>query len=593
MKASLRFLAGGISGLLVAGLAAAPATAAPATAAAAPAAADRTSAAEARRVDRVPTPELDWYACYDWAECTTVELPLDYDRPNGPTTEIALLRVKARDQANKIGSLFLNPGGPGGSGTSIALSAPFFLGSEVVDKFDLVGFDPRGIANSDNVKCFKNTREQTEKLAGMNVFFPYTPEEEAAYIASARELGKSCSSTGKPLSGSMSTAEVARDMDVLRRAVGDDKLSFLGFSYGSALGQYYANMFPDRFRAITVDGVIDPTKWVGNQQTKDQTLDDRLRSADGAYKALVEMFKRCDAAGPELCSFAGHFAADFELIASRLRAAPVQLEDEAGVYYFRYSDFVGTALGALYDAYGYEYLTFVVEDLLVLTDPETPEARRTAAKKSLAERLAGHGQRPGRDFPYYNDLEASAAVICTDGLHPKDAALWPALTAKADQRAPYFGRAWGWGDAQCARKTWTVEDEDAYRGPFNRRTEAPVLVVGNYWDPATNYNDAVSSAALLPNSRLLSSDSWGHTAYGTSECVTGAVDEYLLRGTLPARDTLCVGDVQPFQPLPEETRRGVATQTRTDRAPAELTEVAKLGPPAGEPKLLPPVVALR
>ena len=146
----------------------------------------------------------------------------------------------------------------------------------------------------------------------------------------------------------------------------------------------------------------------------------------------------------------------------------------------------------------------------------------------------------------------------------------------------------------CARKTWTVQDEDAYRGPFNQRTAAPVLVVGNYWDPATNYDDAVSSAALLPNSRLLSSDSWGHTAYGTSACVTGAVDEYLLRGTLPAKGTVCVGDVQPFQPAPEETQRRAATQTRTERAPTELSEVAKLGPPAaGEPKLLPPVVALR
>jgi pimeloyl-ACP methyl ester carboxylesterase len=589
MRASRRFLTAGVSALVLAGLVVAPAT----TAAAAPAA-DRTSAAEAARVDRVPAPVLDWYSCYDYAECTTVDLPLDYDKPTGPTTEIALLRVKARDQQNKIGSLFLNPGGPGGSGTSIALSAPFFLGAEVVDKFDLVGFDPRGIANSANVHCFANVREQTEKMRGMNVFFPYGAEEENPYIASARELGKSCSTTGKPLSGSMSTAEVARDMDVLRRAVGDDKLSFLGFSYGSALGQYYANMFPDRFRAITVDGVINPTGWVGNQQTKDLTLDDRLRSADGAYKALVEIFERCDAAGEELCALAGRFAADFETVADRLRAAPIEFEDPAGVYYFRYSDFIGYALSELYYVDGSEFLVYLVQDLLVLTDPEAPAERRAAAQKSLADRLAEHGQRPGRDFPYYNDIEASSSVICTDGLHPKDAALWPQLTAAADQRAPYFGRAWGWGDVMCARDTWTVGDEDAYRGPFNRRTEAPVLVVGNYWDPATNYNDAVSSAALLPNSRLLSSDSWGHTAYGTSACVNNAVDEYLLRGTLPAEGTACVGDIQPYQPQPEETLRGAATENRTERAPTELSEVAKLDPPAaGEPKLLPPVVALR
>ncbi|MEV6630718.1 alpha/beta hydrolase [Actinoplanes sp. NPDC051470] len=580
MRATHRFLAGGIAGLLITGLAAVPASAA-----AAPAA-DRTSAAEARRVDRVPTPQLDWYSCYEWAECETVDLPLDYDRPNGPTTEVAVLRVKARDQEHKIGSLFLNPGGPGGSGTSIALSSPFFLGSELLDKFDIVGFDPRGIASSDNVKCFKNTQEQTEKLRGMNVLFPYTPEEEAAYIASAKELGKACSTTGKKLAGATSTAEVARDMDVLRRAVGDEKLSYLGFSYGTALGQYYANMFPDRFRAITVDGVIDPTKWTGDQQTKDQTLDDRLRSADGAYKALTEIFQRCDAGGEEQCAEAGRFAADFELVADRLRAEPLELEDAAGKYYFRYSDLVNTALSMLYGPYGYEDLVFMTQDLLGLTDPDASDQTAAAARKRLTSRLDGRG----RDFPYYNGAEASSAVICTDGVHPQDAALWPALTAAADERAPYFGRAWGWGDATCAGNTWTVQDEDAYRGPFTKRTAAPVLVVGNYWDPATNYNDAVASAALLPNSRLLSSDSWGHTAYGTSACATGAVDQYLLTGALPAEGTLCVGDVQPFQAATAKAR-GTA---RTERVPADLASVAKLTPPAaGEAKLLPPVVRLR
>jgi pimeloyl-ACP methyl ester carboxylesterase len=593
MRAYVRFLAGSISGLVLAGPAAvpiaAPAAAAPATTAAG---ADRTSAAEARRVDRVPTPKLDWYSCYDYAECATVDLPLDYDKPNGPSTEIALLRVKARDQKNKIGSLFLNPGGPGGSGASIALAAPYFLSRELVQRFDLVGFDPRGIAASGQVTCFRNIREQTEKLAGMNAFFPYGKSEESAYIASARKLGKACSTTGKARSGSMSTAEAARDMEVLRRAVGDPKLTFLGFSYGTALGQYYANMFPDRFRAITIDGVLNPVSWVGTKQP-DVTLDDRLRSADGAYRALAEMFKRCDAAGTELCPLAGRFAADFALVADRMRAAPVELEDGAGVYYFRYSDFVGTALSILFGADAADFMVFVVQELLTLTDPKAPPASRSAARKRLSDRLAEYGQRPGRDFPYYNDLEASAGVLCTDGAHPANVADWRGLTAKADRRAPYFGRAWGWSDAMCARKTWTVRDEDAYRGPFNRSTAAPVLVVGNYWDPATNYDDAVSSAALLPNSRLLSSDSWGHTAYGTSACATGAVDEYLLRGALPAKGTLCVGDAQPFQRRPAETRRATAT-VRTERAPTELSEVAKLAPPTdGEPKLLPPVRPLR
>lgn len=599
MSAYLRFLTGGIAGIAVAGMLAGPAVAAPPTRnpLAAPAAAtaktDQTSLAEARRVDRVPTPKLDWYPCYDYAECATARLPLDYDKPNGPTVEIAVLRVKAKDQKRKIGSVFLNPGGPGGSGTAIALAAPYFASGEMLDRFDIVGFDPRGIAYSDQVRCFRTLKEQASALAGMNVFFPYSKAEERDYIASARRQGKACSTTGRPLSGSMSTAEVARDMDVLRRAVGDRKLTYLGFSYGTALGQYYANMFPDRIRALAIDGVLNPVSWVGTRKTQDVLLDDRLRSADGADKALREIFVRCDRAGTELCPLAGHAARDFDLVARRLKANPLVIEDPTGEFVFSYAAFVGNALGMLYDPYGYDMIVQMTADLLVLTDPDaaTTAAERATARRGLAARLAKTRlQTPGRDFPYDNGLDALSGVLCTDSLHPKDAALWPKLTAQADRRAPYFGRAWGWSSAMCARNSWTVQDEDAYRGPFNRRTSAPVLVVGNYWDPATNYNDAVSSAALLPNSRLLSSDSWGHTAYGTSACVTGAVDQYLLRGVLPAKGAVCVGDVQPF--ATSQDQRRTADAARTQRPATTLSGVAEQGlPAAGDPKQLPPVVA--
>ncbi|MGH3238960.1 MAG: alpha/beta hydrolase, partial [Spirillospora sp.] len=187
----------------------------------------------------------------------------------------------------------------------------------------------------------------------------------------------------------------------------------------------------------------------------------------------------------------------------------------------------------------------------------------------------------GRDFPYDNGLEAFSGVTCTDGLHPKNAGQWPALTAASDKRAPYFGRAWGWSSVQCARDSWTVRDEDAYTGPFNRRTNAPVLFVGNYYDPATNYNDAVSSSKLLPGSRLISSNSWGHTAYGTSACVTNAVDAYLVGGTLPPAGTLCVGDIQPFEEEPE-----LALDTR---GPVDASAMAARPSAASKPTELPPV----
>ncbi|MFI7523689.1 alpha/beta hydrolase [Micromonospora globbae] len=579
--------AAGVVGTLLAGSAVAPAAAAPTLSGwGRPVVTDRTSPQEARRVDRVPTPDLDWYACYDYAECATVRLPLDYDRPHGATTEVALLRVKARDQQHRIGSLFVNPGGPGGSGTSMALAAPYFLGDELLDRFDIVGVDPRGVASSEQVRCFASVKDQTRAYAGLNVAFPWTKAEEKAYVASSKAVGRGCSTTGRPLSGAMSTAEVARDMDVLRRAVGDRKLTYLGFSYGSILGQYYANMFPDRVRALVIDGVLDATTWVGRGKGRNLLQEDRMRSAQGAYRALSEILTRCDAAGPAACPVAGDAAGTYDLVAKRLRAKPVVIEDpDLGEVTIRYSDFVAATLNALYDPYGYQQVVAITAELLVLTDPAAAAPARERARAAVT-RLAAEARQQARryDFPYDNGLETFLGVDCTDANHPRDAASWPARAARADARDPYFGRAWAWATSPCARDTWTVRDEDAYTGPFDRRTSAPVLVVGNYWDPATNYRGAVSTAALLPNSRLLSSDSWGHTAYGTSACATGAVDAYLLRGTLPAKDTVCTGDAQPFA---EPT-----DAPAVDRAEAAKRTLAEQGAPRrGEPKRLPPVVA--
>ncbi|MFI9642885.1 alpha/beta hydrolase [Micromonospora sp. NPDC051925] len=577
--------AAGIAGIVLAGTAVVPAAAAPGSPHTLPLTSDRTSVAEARRVDSVPTPKLGWYACYDYAECATVRLPLDYDKPKGPTTEVALLRVKARDRQARIGSLFLNPGGPGGSGTDIALAAPYFLGDDLLDRFDIVGVDPRGVAASSNVKCFPSVREQTRAYAGLNVAFPWTKDEEKAYLKSAKAVGQGCSTTGRPLTSAMSTAEVARDMDVLRRAVGDKKLSYLGFSYGTALGQYYANMFPDRVRAVVVDGVLNPNAWVGQGKARDQLQETRLRSADGAYRALREILVRCGKAGPAACSLAsGDPLASYELVAKRLRKKPVVIDDpDAGSFTVSYADFVGASLSALYSPYGWEPIVDSTERLLTITDPQSASPARLAEARAALGRLAVQAREQRRfDFPYNNGLETFLGVDCTDAYHPEKLADWSALSAQEDKRAPYFGRLWAWATAPCARDAWTVRDTDAWTGPFDRRTAAPVLVVGNYWDPATNYQGAVTSAQLLPNSRLLSSDSWGHTAYGTSACATGAIDAYLLRGVLPAKGTVCVGDDQPFVETPEPAERAVASKSALTAA----------GLPArGERKRLPPVVA--
>lgn len=505
-------------------------------------------------MDAIATPKLSWYRCYDTAECATVKVPRDYDKPKGAKVELALLRVKARDQKNKIGSLFVNPGGPGGSATEIAYYSPELLSPKLLDRFDVVGMDPRGIAFSDNVTCL-SPRTQDDALEGYRAAFPLGSAQEKAWIASDRALGRACSKDS--LAKSMSTAEVARDMELMRRAVGDKRLSFLGFSYGSYLGQVYANMFPNRFRAVAVDGVLDPVAWAGDRGNADQPLELRLDSAVGAHKALREILLRCDRAGGATCRFAaGDPLANLRLIADRLRAAPLVIEDEefGESFTFTYQDMVATMLGMLYDPAGYEYIVDMLADLYVLSEPPAPSARTASSRQAdaAADLAAVHrevteqGSRPRWGFPYDNNLDAFASVTCTDSRETTRSKQFPAYAAQADERAPYFGRAWLWTSSVCADDAFPGDDEDAYTGPFSTRTGAPVLYVGNYYDPATSYTGAVSAAKRMPNSRLLTSDSFGHTAYGTSACTTDAVDAYLLKATLPPVGKVCVGEVQPF-----------------------------------------------
>jgi pimeloyl-ACP methyl ester carboxylesterase len=517
--------------------------------------------AEAKKMDAIPTPKLSWYRCYDRAECTTVKVPRDYDSPKGAQVELALLRIKARDPKKRIGSLFVNPGGPGGSATEIAYYSNEIFSQDLRDRFDIVGMDPRGVAFSDNVRCLASAREQEEVLQDYNVAFPLTKAQETAWLKSDRRLGQACSKTA--LATSMSSTEVARDMELMRRAVKDSKLTYLGFSYGTYLGQVYANMFPSRFRSIAVDGVLDPVAWAGDSSNQSRPLEQRLRSADGAYKALREILSRCDKVGGQLCAFApGNPQSNLALIADRLKKKPLEIEDEFSgeIFSFTYADLATTMLSMLYDAGGYEYVIDMLSALIVLTEPPAgvstaQAAKRKDATKSFTEihrRHQDQADRPRFGFPYENGLDAFASVTCTDSKETTKSASYPAYAAAADKRAPYFGRPWTWFTSVCAGDNFTGNDEDVYNGPFNTKTAAPVLVVGNYYDPATNYAAAVSAAKRLPNSRLLSSDSWGHTAYGTSECATSAVDAYLISGKLPAKGKVCKGEIQPFESSPEE-----------------------------------------
>ncbi len=550
---------------------------------------------EARRVDRVPTPEPEWYDCTlafgPGNECATVDLPLDYDRTRGRTTQVAVLRHPAADQTTKLGTLFVNPGGPGGSGVLMAAAAPFFLGPELLERFDVVGFDPRGTNFSDNTRCWEHVGAEIADARGLlEVPFPLTDAEETGYITSSAAIGGACASIDNRLLGSMSTAQVARDMDVLRRTVGDDRLTYLGFSYGSYLGTVYANMFPDRVRAVAIDGVLDPLAWAGTPQTSDIPQTSRLRSGEGSWQAFAEILERCSDAGPDFCLLAG--IGDPAQVATevfdRLREAPLEIVDPftGEVFALTYATVLSLLLSDLYSPDAAQLVDLDLASFRSLLQEQVAPgsvdgAAVASARASLVEKVrtarqqTGAGGRQGTEsgFAYSNFLEAFLGVLCTDGTNPASAASWRQHADESAVAAPRFGRLWTWQSAPCASDTWTVRDEDAYAGPFDTRTANPVLVVGNFWDPATNYEGAVTTAGLLPNSTLLSSDSWGHTAYGTSTCVTDAVDTYLLTVRTPEPDTLCVGDVQPFTVPLAGPPEGPDAQRR-----------------AGVPDRLPPVV---
>jgi pimeloyl-ACP methyl ester carboxylesterase len=546
---------------------------------------DKTSKTERKRVDGVKTPKPQWFNCTPLApgaQCASVELPLDYDNPRGAKTEVALLRIKAKDQKKRIGTLFVNPGGPGGSGVSMAAAATDFLSPSVLERFDVVGFDPRGTNFSDNVRCWKNLGGQATALAGMNVPYPDTAKETRAFVKTSKAFGKACSTTGKPLSASMSTAEVARDMDVLRRMVGDKQLTYLGFSYGSYLGTVYANMFPDRVRAVAIDGVLNPVAWAGTAATTGTPQTQRIKSGDGAEKAMRGLLSRCKKAGKDYCQLAGQGDPEtlYRAIMAELKRSSLVFSDpDSPEYDYSLTAAMQTAslLGYMYDPQGSSMvdgdLTYVLQLLQdraeqkgttfpkTATKTKAPSktkvntARKALAKsmrtveveeKAAVKETARLAAVTGFAFPYDSSPEAFQSVLCTDSRNPGKAENWSRYAATASRTAPGFGQLWTGASAPCASTTWKAKDEDSYKGPFTRRTKNPMLVVGNYWDPATNYSGARKVAKLMPNSRLLSSDSWGHTAYGTSKCVTDAMDRYLLTKRMPAVGKLCTGDVQPF-----------------------------------------------
>lgn len=511
-------------------------------------------------------PKIRWADCrgrlgemgYD---CARVEVPLSYQRPDGKKIELALGRLPARDQERKIGTLFWNPGGPGGSGR---IPPPF--SRAIRERFDIVGFDPRGVGASTPVRCFDSNRQAFRTFARP---FPITEGQEGAFFAANERGTELCAENAGAILSHVSTANVARDMDLLRRAVGDEKITYIGFSYGTFLGEVYANLFPRKVRAMTLDAVLDPQEWTTGEQegqAETQPFTYRLGSFEGSQDALRTFFEKC-AAAAEGCAFAepGDTAADLESkwqeILGSLRGGPVEVTDGGQTFPVTYQDAVGLTLSVLYAADASPFLAEFLEDLHRATRPsgerttaqagppevDVPDVATRPSFGAAGPSLERPGDRGLRREPYFG-IEWFNAVSCADTENPSDTAAWSLHARQADAVAPGFGALWTYASTPCA--TWPVEDPDRYLGPWDRKTANPLLLIGNrLGDPATPYDDARTTAEeRLADARLLTLDSSGHTAaYGRqSRCVDAAVDRYLLEGTLPPEGKVCQPNREPF-----------------------------------------------
>jgi pimeloyl-ACP methyl ester carboxylesterase len=509
-------------------------------------------------------PRLHWASCgegFEAFQCATAVVPLDYDRPSGRQITLALARLPASNPSRRIGSLFINPGGPGGSGVDVVLEAGQFLYSdEVRARFDLVGFDPRGIIRSTPLRCYETFDDAQADL--WPISFPVTKAEERVWVRSDRAIARACAERGGPILDHMSTANVARDMDLLRRAVGDRQLTYAGYSYGSYLGATYANLFPGKVRALVVDGVLDPVAWSTGRGDQARTLpfSTRLRSAKGAYATLNEFLRLCDAGGPNCAFSAGNPKRRFDQLAQRLLRHPVVVIDPEGIpVTIGYADMIGITLGALYDTSIWPDLA---DFLQAVWEQASPRAAG-ASLQALRARLGAGLQQ--EDYP--NFVEGFPGVACSETHNPATVGAWSRAARAQDRQYPYFGRPWTWTSSIC--QAWPGWDDDHFDGPWNHTTANPVLVVGNLFDPATPYHGAVTVDRLLPRSRLLTLAGWGHTSLFASSCIDSYVNTYLLSSRVPPKGTVCQPDVVPF---------AEAATTAKTRAAASSSKAALIPP---------------
>ncbi|GAA3561248.1 alpha/beta hydrolase [Kribbella ginsengisoli] len=463
-----------------------------------------------------------------------MEVPADYDHPRGPTTTIALTRLPASDPAHRIGTLFTNPGGPGGPGVDfIQQVAQIAYTPQVRAQFDILGFDPRGVGKSDPATCYRTEAEEQKVLASQPAF-PVTHAEERAYTTWGIKVGLHCTAFAGDKLAHMSTANVARDMDLLRQAVGDDKLSYVGYSYGTYLGATYAKLFPTRVRALVLDGTLSPTGYSGSDGDR-RPFGVRVAQGDGAAATFAQFKAECRKAGPDRCSLAklGDPSTVIEKLFKRLKTNPVVVTLPDGTTTtVTYQVAVVVGFQHMYDPAGWPELADLYSQLAA-------PAKRSKAPAALAE-WTKHRE-------VYPSL-AQAMQPCIETAKAGRPLAYPEYADAADKTGSHFGRFRAWISQPC--ESMPVKDTDAFKGPWPNKVKAPVLVIGTRYDPATPYQATRPYADLFPAARMLTVEGYGHTTLFKSSCADARITAYLTTLQAPADGSTCQQDRKPFDPIP-------------------------------------------
>ncbi len=453
-------------------------------------AAERAAETEALRaaVDAFEIAPIEWTPCGGFG-CATFAVPLDHLDPDGPTIDLALRRRSASG-GDPIGTLFINPGGPGGSGYDML---SWFSGDpRTLANFDVVGFDPRGVGASTSPDCSIDLTD-----GPLPDFSPDDQREIDQIDALWADFAARCAAASGDLLPHLGTEAVVADLDLLRRAVGDDQLWFVGYSYGSDIGLVYADLFGDRVGRMVLDGIVDPS----------HALPDVLAGQAAGFDDVLD---RADAAcGSSFSCGEGGLLATYDRVHAALESAPV-----GGVG--------PTELDTAMIIAGYDQgLWATLAQALIQADN---------GDLSLVERLSD---------AYYGlvDFTAYVSVNCIDSPSPNDPAGWDAFTDRMREVSPRFGATVASDMRACAH--WPVKTDDPATA-ITAPDAPPIVIIGTVGDPATPFANAERVAAELERGVLVTHDGEGHTVYGNgNRCVDDLVAAYLVDAVVPERGIVC------------------------------------------------------